>query len=114
VGVSAPAAGGAGLSSADSESLRQTLRAVKELEAGLASDVLGTMDRRFQTVSDQLHKETQSTAEAMIKVAEVIGEKIDRLSIRIDEGYGSDIQVVVDRMGDAIRALSRSSRLDMD
>lgn len=114
VNVSAPAAGGGGLSSADSESLRQTLRAVKELEAGLASDMLGTMDRRFQTVSDQLHKETQSTAEAMIKVAEVIGEKIDRVSIRIDEGYGSDIQVVVDRMGDAIRALSRSSRVDMD
>ncbi len=107
-------AAGGGLSDADAEALRQTLRAVKELEAGLASDMLGTMDRRFQTVSDQLHKETQSTAEAMIKVAEVIGSKIDRLSIRIDEGYGSDIQVVVDRMGDAIRALSRSSRLDMD
>ncbi|MEA2579668.1 MAG: hypothetical protein QOE83_560 [Actinomycetota bacterium] len=103
-----------GLSEADSESLRQTLRAVKELEAGLASDMLGTMDRRFQTVSDQLHNESQSTAESMIKVAEVIGEKIDRLSVRIDEGYGSDIQVVVDRMGDAIRALSRTSRLDMD
>lgn len=103
-----------GLSDADAEALRQTLRAVKELEAGLASDMLGTMDRRFQTVSDQLHKETQSTAEAMIKVAEVIGSKIDRLSIRIDEGYGSDIQVVVDRMGDAIRALSRSARLDVD
>ena len=44
----------------------------------------------------------------MIKVAEVIGQKIDRLSIRIDEGYGSDIQVVVDRMGDAIRTLSAS------
>lgn len=108
------AAGTGGLSSADSESLRQTLRAVKELEAGLASDMLGTMDRRFQTVSDQLHKETQSTAEAMIKVAEVIGEKIDRLSVRIDQGYGNDIQIVVDRMGDAIRALSRTSRLDMD
>ena len=107
-------AGGGGLSPADSESLRQTLRAVKELEAGLASDMLGTMDRRFQTVSDQLHKETQSTAEAMIKVAEVIGQKIDRLSFRIDEGYGSDIQVVVDRMGDAIRALSRTSRLDVE
>ncbi|MEA2551040.1 MAG: hypothetical protein QOE25_809, partial [Actinomycetota bacterium] len=109
-----PTEGGGGLSPADSESLRQTLRAVKELEAGLASDMLGTMDRRFQTVSDQLHKETQSTAEAMIKVAEVMGQKIDRLSIRIDEGYGSDIQVVVDRMGDAIRALSRQSRLDVD
>jgi hypothetical protein len=112
--VAATAPGTGGLSEADSESLRQTLRAVKELEAGLASDMLGTMDRRFQTVSDQLHNESQSTAESMIKVAEVIGEKIDRLSVRIDEGYGSDIQVVVDRMGDAIRALSRTSRLDLD
>ena len=43
----------------------------------------------------------------MIKVAEVLGEKIDRLSVRVDEGYGSDLQVVVDRMSDAIRRCRR-------
>ena len=105
----APAAGGP-----DPELLRQTLRAVKELQAGLASDVAidvaGSMDARFQSVNDQLHKEGQSTAEAMIKVAEVLGEKMDRLSIRVDEGYGNDVQIVIDRMTDAITALSGRAR----
>ena len=95
---------------ADAELMRQVLRAVKELEAGLASDMLGTMDRRFQTVADQLHKETQSTAEAMLKIAEILGEKIDRLTVRVDEGVGGEMQVVVDRMSDAIQALSSSQR----
>ena len=103
----------------DPELMRQTLRAVKELQAELASDVVGSMDRKFQLVSDQLHKETQSTAEAMVKVAEVLGQKMDRLSIRVDEGYGNDVQIVIDRMTDAITALSgrpgrgNSDRLDI-
>ena len=97
-------------SSSDGESAKLVLRAVKEMQATLAGDVVGSMDRRFQTVADQLHKETQSTAEAMVKVAEVMGQKIDRLSVRIDEGYGNDIQIVIDRMGDAIEAMSGRSR----
>ncbi len=97
-------------SSSEGESAKHVLRAVKEMQATLAGDVLGSMDRRFQTVADQLHKETQSTAEAMVKVAEVMGQKIDRLSVRIDEGYGNDIQIVIDRMGDAIEAMSGRSR----
>ncbi len=99
----APAADGA-------ESTKLVLRAVKEMQATLAGDVMGSMDRRFQSMADQLHKETQSTAEAMVKVAEVMGQKIDRLSVRIDEGYGNDIQVVIDRMGDAIQAMSGAPR----
>jgi hypothetical protein len=100
----APAAGDSG------ESAKLALRAVKELQASLAGDVMGSMDRRFQMMGDQLHAETQSTAEAMVKVAEVMGQKIDRLSVRIDEGYGNDIQVVIDRMGDAIEAMSGGAR----
>ena len=65
---------------------------------------------RIRTLSDQLHKETQLQAEAMLKIAEVLGEKIDRLSIRVDEGVGNDIQIVVDRMSDAIRAMSTVRR----
>ena len=61
-------------------------------------------------MSDQLHKETQSTTESMVKVAEVLGDKIDRLSVRVDEGYGNDLQVVIDRMGDAIQAMSSVRR----
>ncbi len=94
----------------DPELLRETLRTMKELQAGLATEMVGSMDARFRTVSDQLHKETQSTTEAMVKVAEVLGEKMDRLSVRMDEGYGSDLQVVIDRMSDAIQAMSMAGR----
>jgi hypothetical protein len=98
---------GAGL---DPELIRQLIRSIKELEAGVASDMVGTVDRRFQTLSDQLHKETQLQTEAMLKIAEVLGEKIDRLSIRVDEGVGNDLQIVVDRMSDAIRAMTTVRR----
>ena len=93
----------------DVELIRQLIRSIKELEAGMASDMVGTMDRRFQTMSDQLHKETQLQAEAMLKIAEVLGAKIDRVSIRMDEG-GNDLHVVVDRMSDAIRAMTTVRR----
>jgi hypothetical protein len=94
----------------DLEMMKHVLRSVKELQAGVASDLLGTMDQRFQTISHQLHQETQSTAEAMVKVAEVLGEKIDRLSVRVDQGHGEELQVVIERMSDAIRAMSAAGR----
>jgi hypothetical protein len=92
--------------SLDAELLRSVLRSIKELQAGMASDMLGTIDVRFQQVADQLHREGQGQAESMLKVAEVLGQKIDRLSVRVDEGVGNDMQIVVDRMSDAIRAMS--------
>jgi hypothetical protein len=100
------AAGAGAGETLDAELLRSVLRSVKELQAGMASDMLGTLDVRFQQAADQLHREGQEQAEAMLKVAEVLGAKIDRLSVRVDEGVGNDLQIVVDRMSDAIRAMS--------
>lgn len=94
----------------DADLIRGLIRTIKELEAGMGSEFVGTVDRRVQTLSDQLHKETQLQAESMIKVAEVLGAKIDRLSVHVDEGVGNDLQVVVDRMSDAIRAMSTMRR----
>jgi hypothetical protein len=103
-------AGGTG---GNGDGQRETIRSIKELQAGLASDVLSSVDRRFQTMSDQLHKETQSTAEAMLTIAERLSDKIDRLTSIVDEGYGSDVQIVVDRMSEAIQAMSgRAQRRD--
>ena len=88
------------------------MRSIKELHAGLANGVLSSVDRRFQAMSDQLHKETQSTAEAMLTVAERLSDKIDRVTVAVDEGYGN-VQIVVDRMSEAIQAMSgRSQRRD--
>jgi HPt (histidine-containing phosphotransfer) domain-containing protein len=101
---------GADGSSGDTEAMRGAIRSMKELEAGLTAEVMGGVDRRMQSLSDQLHRETQSQAEAMLKVAEMLGEKIDRLTVRVDEGMGNDVQIVVDRMSDAIRAMSMMRR----
>ena len=103
-----------GLRPGDGDVARQTLRAVKELQASAGTDpnVMEGVDRRFQLISEQLHQETQSTAEAMVKVAEVLGDKIDRLGSRVDEGVGNDLQIVIDRMGDAIQAMSGRARRD--
>jgi hypothetical protein len=90
----------------DAETSRQTLRAMKELQASLAGEV----ESRFQTMAEQLHRESQSTVETMAKVAEVLASKMDRISVRIDEGYGNDLQVVVERMSDAIAAISGIGR----
>jgi hypothetical protein len=99
--------------SQDAELQRETIRSIKELQAGLASDVLSSVDRRFQTLSDQLHKETQSTAEAIVTIAERMNDKLDRLTAAVNEGYGSDVQIVVDRMSEAIQAMSgRAQRRD--
>ena len=95
---------------ADAELMRQLLRSVKELQAGLASDVLGTVDRRFQAVSDQLHQESQSQAETMLKIAEMLSDRIDRVSAKVDESGSGDLQIVIDRMSDAIQAMSTVGR----
>lgn len=94
----------------DAELVRQTLRAMKELQAGLSDEVQHSVDTQMRSITDQLHTETQSTAESMVKVAEVLGEKIDRLSVRVDEGYGNDVQIVIDRMSDAIQAMAVTRR----
>jgi hypothetical protein len=90
----------------DVETARQTLRAVKEMQASLTGDV----DARFHSMAEQLHRESQSTVETMAKVAEVLARKMDGISVRIDEGYGNDLQVVVERMSDAIAAISGMGR----
>jgi hypothetical protein len=102
----------------DPDLVKHVLRSVKEMQAGVASDVLGSVDRRFQTMSDQLHRESQANAQAMLKVAEMLGDKIDRLTVKVNEGMDGDLQIVIDRMSDAIQAMSargsRSSRIELE
>ena len=97
----------------DAEGMKQVVRSVKELEASMAGDLMGGIDRRFQTMADQLHRESQSNVETMAKVAEVLSEKMDRVSVRVDERVGDQMQVMVDRMVSAIRSLG-TGRIDID
>ncbi len=97
----------------DADVMRQLVRSVKELGAGTSSDVMSALDHRFQTLTDQMHRDSQLQAEAILKVAEVMGQKMDALQRRVDEGMGSDVQIVVDRMSDAIQAMSSARRRDI-
>jgi hypothetical protein len=46
----------------------------------------------------------------MLKIAEMLSERIDRLSSKVDESGGGDLQIVIDRMSDAIQAMSSVGR----
>jgi hypothetical protein len=102
----------------DNELMKQVLRSIKEMQASIASDVLGSVDGRFRSMGDLLHQESQANAQAMVKVAEALGEKIDRVARKVDEGMDGDLEVVIDRMSDAIQAMSargsRSQRIELE
>jgi len=94
----------------DNEVLMKQIAAVGAGSGGIGAAAL---DERFEQMAEKMHRDSQLQAEAMLKLAEVMGDKLDRLSIRVDEGVGNDIQIVVDRMSDAIRAMSSANRRDI-
>ena len=92
---------------ADAEPAKQTLRAVKEMEANLGNEVLSAMDRKFSILADQLHRETQSMAESFAKSADVLTRKIDRMQ---SQPAGAGMQTAIEKMGDAMHALASIGR----
>jgi hypothetical protein len=84
---------------ADQEASKQALRAMKELQASLPADVIETVQRRMDDL-----------AESVAKSQEMLAQRIDRMAAKIGERYDNDIQIVVDRMGDAMHALASLGR----
>jgi hypothetical protein len=84
---------------ADQESSKQALRAMKELQASLPAEVIGTVQRRMDDL-----------AESVAKSQEMLAQRIDRMASKIGERYDNDIQIVIDRMGDAMHALASLGR----
>ncbi|GIV00441.1 MAG: hypothetical protein KatS3mg014_2056 [Actinomycetota bacterium] len=84
---------------ADQDTSKQALRAVKELQASLPADVIETIQRRMDDL-----------AESVAKSQEMLAQRIDRMAAKIGERYESDIQIVIDRMGDAMHALANLGR----
>ncbi|HXF35745.1 MAG TPA: hypothetical protein VNO17_01020 [Actinomycetota bacterium] len=97
---------------AEQEPAKQALRAVKELQANLAAELLERVDRRFAAMAEQLHRETQSMAESVARSTEVLSERIDRIAERVEGagGTGRELQEVIERMGDAMHAIATLSR----
>ncbi|HZD80011.1 MAG TPA: hypothetical protein VE646_08215 [Actinomycetota bacterium] len=95
---------------AEQEASKQTLRAVKEMQASLPVEVMEIVERRVQDIADQLHRDMRSTAESVARVGELLERKVDEMASRIGRRYDNDIQVVVERMGDAMHALAELGR----
>ncbi|HEU4355836.1 MAG TPA: hypothetical protein VFT27_09640 [Actinomycetota bacterium] len=84
---------------ADQEASKQALRAMKELQASLPADVIEMVQRRMDDL-----------AESVAKSQEMLAQRIDRMAAKIGEQHDNDIQIVVDRMGDAMHALASLGR----
>ena len=95
---------------ADLETTRQTLRAVKEMQASLPAEIVSVVDRRVEGIADQLHRDVQATAESVARVSDMLERKVEEITARIGERYDNDIQDVVERMGDAMHALASLGR----
>ena len=83
----------------DQEASKQALRAMKELQASLPVELIDSVERRMETL-----------AESMQKSNEMLAQRIDHIAERIGERQDNDIQIVIDRMGDAMHALASLGR----
>jgi uncharacterized membrane-anchored protein len=83
----------------DQEASKQALRAMKELQASLPVEVIDSVERRMATLAESVQKSN-----------EMLAERIDRMAEKIGERQDSDIQIVIDRMGDAMHALASLGR----
>lgn len=99
---------------AEQEPAKQALRAVKELQATLAAEIVERVDRRFAAMAEQLHRETQAMAESVARSTEVLSERIERVAARVQETGrpARELQEVIERMGDAMHAIASLSRPD--
>jgi hypothetical protein len=98
---------------------KQSLRAVKELQANLPEEVLKVVERRIEGIATQFHRDTQETTEQIARIADALERRIDEMASKISQRYDNDMQVVVERMGDAMHALGslgrgRPDRIDLE
>ena len=80
---------------ADQEVTKQALRAMKELQASLPSEVIQMVEERFGSLAESIERSNETLA-----------ARIDRMADTIGQRQNDDIQVVIDRMGDAMHALA--------
>ena len=98
---------------ADQDVTKQALRAMKELQASLPTEVIQMVEERFGSLAESIERSN-----------EMLAARIDRMADTIGQRQNDDIQVVIDRMGDAMHALASlgkepgtggpGSRVDMD
>ncbi len=80
---------------ADQDVTKQALRAMKELQASLPVEVVQMVEERFASLAESIERSN-----------EMLAGRIDRMAESIGQRQNDDIQVVIDRMGDAMHALA--------
>ena len=95
---------------AEQPAAKQALRAVKELQANLPTEVQRIVEDRIQAISDQLHRDMQASAESVAKLGEGLERKFEQATARMGQRQEKELHVVMDRMGDAMHALASLSR----
>lgn len=86
---------------ADQEVTKQVLRAMKELQASLPSEVIQMVEQRFASLAESIERSN-----------EVLAHRIDRMAESLGQRQNDDIQIVIDRMGDAMHALASLGKGD--
>jgi hypothetical protein len=95
---------------AESDTSRQALRAVKEMQANLPDEIVRVVEMRIEGVADRFHRDIQETTESIAKIGEALERKVEQMTARIAQRQDKDMQVVVERMGDAMHALASLNR----
>jgi hypothetical protein len=80
---------------ADQDVSKQTLRAMKELQASLPAEIIQMVEERFGSLAESIERSN-----------EMLASRIDRMADTLGQKQNDDIQVVIDRMGDAMHALA--------
>jgi hypothetical protein len=95
---------------AESDTSRQALRAVKEMQANLPDEIVRVVEMRIEAVADRFHRDIQETTESIAKIGEALERKVEQMTARIAQRQDKEMQVVVERMGDAMHALASLNR----
>lgn len=80
---------------ADQEVTKQALRAMKEMQASLPAEVIQMVEQRFASLAESIERSN-----------EMLAHRIDRMAESLGQRQNDDIQIVIDRMGDAMHALA--------
>ena len=80
---------------ADQQVSKQALRGMKELQANLPAEVIRMVEERFGSLAESIERSN-----------EMLAGRIDRMADTLGQRQNEDIQVVIDRMGDAMHALA--------
>jgi ABC-type transporter Mla subunit MlaD len=86
---------------ADQDVSKQALRAMKELQASLPTEVIQMVEERFGSLAESIERSN-----------EMLAARIDRMADTIGQRQNDDIQIVIDRMGDAMHALASLGKGD--